>query len=103
VELKPPTLFELLSTYKTILDRQAKLASHTVKLPEVSLEERIKHVLSYLQDRHSVLFEELCQDIPLKIYLVVTLLAVLELIRRGQVGLEQKYEFGSISLWRIRN
>ena len=103
VELKPPTLFELLSTYKIILDRQAKQAYHTVKLPEVSLEERIEHVLACLQDRNNVLFEELCQDIPLKIYLVVTLLAVLELTRRGWVGFEQKLEFGPISLWRNRN
>ena len=103
LELKLPTLFDLLSTYKRLLENQTQEVYHAVELPQVSLEDRINHVLSFLDDRGRVDFEELYQDVPLKIYRVVTLLAVLELPRRGCLGFEQNYLFGPISLWRIRN
>jgi segregation and condensation protein A len=103
VELKLPTLFDLLTTYKSLLEKQTKEIVHAVELPQVSLEERIEHVLSLLEDHQRVGFEELCQDVPLKIYAIVTLLALLELTRRGWTGFEQNYLFGPISLWRIRN
>ena len=103
VELKLPTLFDLLTTYKSLLEKQTKEIVHAVELPQVSLEERIEHVLSLLEDRQQAKFEDLCQDVPLKIYTIVTLLALLELTRRGWVGFEQNYLFGPISLWRIRN
>ena len=103
VELKPFTLFDLLSTFKNILERQVPETFHAVDLPGVSLEDRIQRVLSCLEDRARVGFEELYQDVPLRIYIVVTLLAVLELTRRGWVGFEQDHQFGPIGLWRIRN
>ena len=103
VEFKVPSLYELLNTYKVLLERQTQKAIHEIKLPEVTLEERIERVMTYLEDRGKVEFEELYLDIPLKIYMVVTLLAALELVRRGWVKLEQKELFGTIRLWRIRN
>ncbi len=103
VELKLPTLFDLLTVYKSLLEKQTKEIIHSVEFPQVTLEERIEHVLSLLEERKRVGFEDLCQDVPLKIYAIVTLLALLELTRRGWVGFEQNNLFGPISLWRIRN
>jgi segregation and condensation protein A len=103
VELKLPTLYDLLTTYKNLLERQSKEVVHSIRLPEVTLEERIQRVLSYLEECEQADFDELWQDIPLKIYQVVTILAMLELTRRGMVGFEQEFLFGPVTLWRIRN
>lgn len=103
VELSPPSLVELIRTFKNLLDRQPAEVIHAVAMPQVTVEERIKRVLSYLDDRGRAEFEELWADIPLKIYVVVTFLAVLELIRRGQIGFQQKSEFGPVFLWKTGN
>jgi segregation and condensation protein A len=100
LEFTTPNLYELLKSYQSLLERQIPETFHAVTVPQVSVEERIERVLSYLHDSPEGTFEELCRDVPLRIYLVATFLALLELIRRGWVGFRQAFEFGPILVWR---
>ena len=57
----------------------------------------IEHILSMITDRGGeVHFEELFGTDRRRIVLVVTFMAILELVKMGQIGFRQQYAFGAI-------
>jgi segregation and condensation protein A len=67
----------------------------------VSIEERIAYVLSRLTEKDGVVFSELFLDTPIKLVMVVTFMAILELIRLQRIHIRQTKHFSDI--WVYRN
>jgi segregation and condensation protein A len=74
---------------------------HTINYPKVSVEERIDYVLSFLTEKDGVVFTELFLDTPIKLVMVVTFMAILELIRLQKIHIRQTRHFSDI--WVFRN
>lgn len=101
VELLPSaTLFDLLTAFREAVKTKAVEATHEVDLEEISIEDRIEFVLSYLIDKDSTTFAELYADIPRKTVAVVTFIALLELCRTRRVALNQAYPFSDLRVYR---
>ena len=64
--------------------------------PRISVEQRIDHLLAYLAVRLAATFSELAGNTVGEI--VATFLAILELMRRGSVTVEQQSPFADISI-----
>jgi segregation and condensation protein A len=99
VEAKRPSVFDLVATFKKLLDNMPVETIHEVQLPVVTVEERKQYVLEFLKGKPEVRLEEMFGEIETRIYAVVTFLAVLELVRAGNLGFSQKYLFGPVSVW----
>jgi segregation and condensation protein A len=95
------TLHDLIFAFKRILDTQPTETFHTVNYPKVSVEERIEHVLSRLTQKDGLIFADLFSDSPLKLVMVVTFMAILELIRLQEIYIRQTKHFSEI--WVFRN
>jgi segregation and condensation protein A len=73
---------------------------YEVEGQEITVEMRKGHVLSMFEGQNSVTFEDLFLDDPRKIVMVVTFVAILELIRQGVLSVEQATSFSPIRLFK---
>ncbi len=95
------SLYDLMSAFKNILDFHPKETFHTINYTKVTIEERIEYVLNYLARKDGVVFTELFSDSPVKLVMVVTFMAILELIRLQKIYIRQTKHFSEI--WVFRN
>ena len=81
-------LFDLLAAFKQALAAAPKVDFHEVERVEVNTEERAEVILDVLAQKERASFVELVSGLP-RIVLIVTFIALLELIRTGQVVARQ--------------
>ncbi|MGH7595102.1 MAG: segregation and condensation protein A [bacterium] len=90
------SLFDLMTVFKQVLMRMPKDIQHTVERIPISVEEQIEYVMQELQISKQLLFINLLQKLPSKIYMIITFIALLEMMRRGMVVATQSGPFGEI-------
>jgi segregation and condensation protein A len=97
VSLGSISIFDLISAFKRLLERAKEQQDVRSVTPEtIRLDDRIERVLTVLQDKEEVPFEELFEDDMRKLVLIVTFMAILELVKMQQVSFRQEKLFGQI-------
>ena len=91
-------LWDLLQAFKFTLDRTTGDPDRTVERETISIEDRMDDILDNLKKRKSVFFSSLFQEELSRSFLIVTFLALLELIRQNRVVFEQTDTLGEIWL-----
>ena len=89
------SLFDLLDAFRKILD---KAPSEIVSITKETLtvKNRMSMMMEIIEEHEAVRFEDLFKEGITKIHLIVTFLALLELIRLGLARAYQEREFGNI-------
>jgi segregation and condensation protein A len=93
------SVFDLLTAFKRVLD-QAPREVEQILRDEITIETKIREILDLLEQKASIAFEELFAGRHRRIDLIVTFLALLELIRMKQIVALQPDLFGSIRIYR---
>src|SRR5262245_39307444 len=83
------SVFELLSALKQVLDRLPKDSIHEVTLDKITVREKMTLLLETLRSRGSVYFESLFSEVKSRLEVVVTFLAMLELVKVRAVRIFQ--------------
>lgn len=78
---------------------QAPLDS-VVAQPVVRVRDRIRHILDSLRELNQVSFRSVVRDVRSRLEIVVSFLAILELLKQGQVEVDQRELFGEIEIRR---
>ena len=81
-----------------MLKRAAPEVVHEVILEQVSLREQLCFVLDMMRERTAVVFTDLFTSGVRRLQILVTFLAVLELVRTRMVQIHQEEHFGPIVL-----
>jgi len=97
------SLFTLISAFKQVLDRVPKETFHRIVDIQISLDEQIEYILNNLEKVKQISFFQLMSEMGEKLIIVVTFIAMLELIRRGEIIVRQSSSFGEIWLARKRD
>jgi len=92
------TLFDLVRAYRDIVERFKQRVTLEYHREEVTVEEKIAQVRQRLLVQDRIEFASLFESARSRHVLVVTFLAVLELVRLGEVGMRQERPFGEIFL-----
>lgn len=71
-----------------------------VVAPKVTIREKIKVIAARMRKGPRTMFRELFEDKPTRLHVVVTFLAMLELVRRFRIAARQESLFGEIELQR---
>lgn len=86
--LKDVTLFDLMAAFRKVLaDIKRQHTYHRVEKVKVTVEQQAEFVLSRLQNRGRTGFVELCTEIKSRAIIVVTFLAILEMLKEQQINL----------------
>jgi len=99
-EMLEAGLFDLVAAFKELLERRKTLLAHEVDAPGQSVESRMEELLALIGEGQSLEFLELFASQQTKAAMIVTFLALLELIRLKQVRVYQRGLFGSIRVFR---
>ena len=90
-------LFDLLNAFALVLQKlHVRDDLDKIFKEEVSVEEKISYIESTLQTQKSMAFEELFRGAASRMEVVVTFLALLELIRLKKILAKQSLNFGNI-------
>ena len=92
------SLGDLLDALQDVLKRAAPEVVHEVILERVSLRAQLCFVLDMLRERTAVVFTDLFPSGVTRLQILVTFLAVLELVRTRMVQIHQAEHFGPIVL-----
>ena len=98
--LRDVSLFDLIASFKFAMDRMPKKFTHEVIRLNITVEEQIAFLEDFFSRRSEVTFLELMTILGEKIRIVVTFLALLELIRAKQIIVRQHDPFGELSIMR---
>ena len=90
------SLFDLMTAFKRVLLRIPMEAQHRIEQIPVTVEDQIDYILQELQVQRQLLFVSLLEKMPSKVYIIVTFLALLEMMRRGAISATQSSPFGEI-------
>ena len=98
VPLEDLSVHLLERTLKRLIEEQQRARPRNVEPNPPSVLERMTEILSLLRDTWSLLFSSLVGSDRSRSDVVVSLLAVLELVRLGRIRLQQSDAFGEIVL-----
>ena len=99
-EMLEAGLFDLVSAFKELLERRKTLLSHEVADEGKSIDQRMDELMELIREGESVEFLELFASQETKADMIVTFLALLELIRLKRVKVYQRGVFGAIRVFR---
>lgn len=86
--LKDVTMFDLMAAFKKVLsDIKKQNAVHRVEKIDVTVEEQTEYVLDRLHRSGRTSFKSICQELNNRAKIVVTFLAVLEMLKEQQINL----------------
>ena len=86
--LKNVTMFDLMSAFKKVLtDIKKQDAIHTVEKVQHTIEDQTEYVLDLLQNRGRTAFRTMCEELKSRTKIVVTFLAILEMLKERQINL----------------
>lgn len=91
-------LFDLLTALKKVLEKIPEEAFYEVTREELSLKDKISMILDILQGKKSITFYELFAKDVTKAEIIITFLALLEIIRMKLVRIFQSEDFGVIRI-----
>ncbi|RNC69588.1 MAG: segregation/condensation protein A [Desulfuromonadales bacterium] len=89
-------LFELIEAFRAVLDRVSEESFHEVGAESITIAERINEILSLLEGKESLLFDDLFPGELTRDMVIATFLAVLELCKLKMVRIVQANRHGII-------
>lgn len=95
-------LFDLLAAFKKLLE-DAPPEMRTITRETLTVKDKMLHIAEIMENLESIRFEELFSESFTRVQLIVTFLALLELLRLGLARVYQEKEFGNIWIINPRN
>jgi segregation and condensation protein A len=92
------SVFELLGALKRIIDRLPKDTVHEVALDKITVREKMTLLLETLRAHGNVFFESLFVEVKSRVEVVVTFLAMLELVKVRAIRIFQEEMAGPIMI-----
>ncbi len=94
------SLFNLLTAFHNVLKEKAPEIVREIEPFKITLEEKVEEILKRLEKKDKISFSLLFKECLSKGELIVTFLALLELIKQKRVRIRQPKLFGEIALYR---
>ena len=101
-ELVEVGVFELIEALKDVLNRASIEAAYDITLDRITIEERIAQILEAVNlERSGLLFSSLFSGVSSKEEIILTFLALLELIKMRMIKVYQRAPFGPIEIFAL--
>ncbi|MBI3597804.1 MAG: segregation/condensation protein A [Nitrospirae bacterium] len=100
INLVDLSLFDLLEALRGVMQRAPEKKDLEIVVDALSVQERMGLILDRLDAQESITFASLFDDDTTRLAMVVTFLALLELIRLKRLRILQTELFGAIRIWK---
>jgi len=95
---KNTNLFDLIKAFKKVLEKAPEEIQHSVVMPAVSMEDKINEIIDILLKNKKLSFYEFVRSSS-RINIVVTFLAILNLLKERRIFIKQKENFKDITIF----
>jgi segregation and condensation protein A len=85
--LKNVTMFNLIASFKKVLDNVPKKIYHDVELLNVSIDEQMSYIADTFRFRDEITFFELVSHMTEKLRIIVTIIAMLEMVKNRVIAI----------------
>lgn len=102
-ELVDASVFDLLKAYQKILHTKSFEKDYEIEISEMSVTDRVQYIMDILNASESITFESLFTVLNSKQEIVVTFLAVLELMRLKLLRVQQPRHFETIRIYKSKD
>ena len=96
--LKNVTIYDLAKAFKHVLDNLKEEPVHEVARLNVSIEEQIAFILSKLEVEKKINFLNLVSELKEKIRIIVTFIAILELVKMSKIKIKESPDFNDFMI-----
>lgn len=101
--LKNISIYDLIKAFKSAMEKPPEPPTHDVVRLNFTIEEQMSDVLNKTDFGKEVSFVELINGMVEKLRIVVTFVALLELIKMGKIGLKESPEFNNFIIYGTQN
>ncbi len=98
--LKDVTLFDLAEAFRYVIEHIPKKTFHEVELTNVTVDEQMGYINKFLETRVECTFRELVANMQQRIRIVVTFIALLEMIKNRIVGVRQQSPYDDFWIYK---
>lgn len=98
--MRDVSMFDLLSAFKIVLDNIPKITSHEVDAPTIHINDQINYIIGKLEEKERIGFIDVISELRERLVVIVTFMAILELIRTRRIRIQQAEVFGEIWIMR---
>lgn len=99
--LKNVSIYDLAKAFKKIIEGIENVPVHEIVKVNVTIDEQIEYILKKIETGGKVHFLELVLEMKEKIRIVVTFVALLELVKMGKIGIIASHKFNDFYLMRL--
>jgi len=101
--LKNISIYDLIKAFQAAMMEKPKEYVHQVEKLNVSIDEQIEFILEKVNYIGPLNFINLVKEIDVKMRIVVTFIALLELIKMGEIGLRESPNFNDFEIYKLDN
>ncbi len=101
--LKNVTLYDLAKAFKKAIDNLKPQPVHEVVRINISVDEQIEHIYNKLNENGQIHFLSLIDNMREKIRIVITFIALLELVKMERIGIKETPDFNEFIIYKLDN
>ena len=101
--LKNVSIYDLAKAFKKVIDGIKDEPVHQIKKINISIDEQMDYILTKFNLKPEADFLSLVDDMKEKIRVIITFIALLELVKMNRIGLKESPNFNDFILYRIEN
>ncbi len=101
--LKNITIYDLAKAFKKAIEEVKEVPVHQIIKIPVSIDEQINYILTKLDEFPDLHFISLVGEMRERIRIIVTFIALLELVKMGKIGIKTSKRLNDFVLYRLEN
>jgi segregation and condensation protein A len=101
--LKNVSIYDLAKSFKNAIERVKEVPVHEIEKDKVSIDEQMNFIFGMLNENKQIGFLILVKDLTEKIKIVVTFIALLELVKSGMIGIKVSPNINDFVIYKINN
>ncbi len=103
VLLKNITIYDLIKAFKKVLLEKPPEPVHQIKKWNITIDEQMDYITAKLGEKNQIDFLDLMVELREKIKIVVTFIAILEMVKAGKIGLRASNKLNDFIIYGLAN
>ncbi|MCX7876279.1 MAG: segregation/condensation protein A [Melioribacteraceae bacterium] len=103
VLLKNISIYDLIKAFKKVLMSKQEEPVHQIRKWNITIDDQIEYIKNKLNENFEMNFYDLMKDLNDKVKIVVTFIAMLEMVKSGTIGLRETGIINDFSIYLIQN
>ncbi|MBT5077513.1 MAG: segregation/condensation protein A, partial [Candidatus Marinimicrobia bacterium] len=92
------SLFNLISMFKELIENQPEVNPYKLQQEEINVHEQVELIRSFFSTKKKFYFSDLGELLTSKLRIVVTFMALLEMLKNGEIDIHQSGPFSKMKI-----